>query len=166
MISGLSGLRSILRRSRMMRRSIERSKTSQPRLCACSMIWSRLSGRFGCRANSASRSNSAAVIAISYARQQLAQVERLGHVVVGAELESDDAVDRFALGGQHHQRHAGMVLSQPARQRQAVLARHVDVEDDEVRMLRVDDSARLRGVDRGMDDEALTAEVFAEQRAQ
>jgi len=46
---------------------MDRSNTSQSRLCACAMIWSRLSGRFGWRANSASRSNSAALMSMSFA---------------------------------------------------------------------------------------------------
>jgi hypothetical protein len=142
------------------------------------MIWSRFSGRLGWRANSASRSNSAAVMSISAAagiaqacvrrgrarrrrsaravlrrpgrrgrgcaghaapaqhrahtRQQFAQLEGLGHVVVGAELEADHAVDGVAGGGQHDQADLRVRLAQPARQRQAVLARHVDVEDRDV----------------------------------
>ena len=40
----------------------------------------------------------------AHARQQLARVERLGQVVVGAELEADDLVDVVALGGEHDHR--------------------------------------------------------------
>jgi hypothetical protein len=35
------------------------------------------------------------------ARHQLARIEWPRHVVVGADLEPDDAVDVIALGGQH-----------------------------------------------------------------
>jgi hypothetical protein len=34
-------------------------------------------------------------------REQLAQVERLGDVIVGAHFEANHAVDDFAGGGQH-----------------------------------------------------------------
>ena len=37
-------------------------------------------------------------------KQELAHAERLHHVVVGAELEADDAVDLLALRRQHHDR--------------------------------------------------------------
>ena len=36
-----------------------------------------------------------------HAQQQLAHAEGLDHVVVGAQLEADDAVDLLALGGDH-----------------------------------------------------------------
>jgi hypothetical protein len=35
------------------------------------------------------------------ARHQLAGIERLGQVVIGAELEADDLVDVLAAGRQH-----------------------------------------------------------------
>ena len=40
------------------------------------------------------------------ARQQLAQLERLDHVVVGTDLEADDPVDRVAHRRDHDHRHA------------------------------------------------------------
>ena len=43
----------------------------------------------------------------AHPRQQLARVERLGQVVVGAELEPDDLVDVVALGGEHDDRRVG-----------------------------------------------------------
>ena len=36
--------------------------------------------------------------------QQLAQAERLGQVVVGAQLQADDLVDLLVTGGQHQHR--------------------------------------------------------------
>ena len=37
-------------------------------------------------------------------RQQLDRLERLGQIVVGPELEADDAIDDLALGGEHQDR--------------------------------------------------------------
>ena len=54
-------------------------------------------------------------------RQQLAQVERLGHVVVGADFQADDLVDRVAAAGDDHEA-AVPVLAQLARDRKAVFA--------------------------------------------
>ena len=99
--------------------------------------------------------------------QQLAHLERLGQVVVGAELEADDAVDRLARGRQHHQADARMRLAQPARQRQAVLAGHVDVEDGQRRRLHRPPRARAAAASAAVSHgEAVAAEVLGEQRAQ
>jgi hypothetical protein len=48
------------------------------------------------------------------ARQQLARLEGLGQVVVGAELQADDPVHRVALGGEHQHRHLAGVARQRA----------------------------------------------------
>ena len=40
-----------------------------------------------------------------HAGQQLAQRERLGHVVVGAQLEAAHAIDLLAARGEHDDRH-------------------------------------------------------------
>ena len=71
------------------------------------------------------------------AGQQLARVERLRDVVVGAHLEPDDAVDHRRGGRQHDDRDPRVALAQVAREAQAVLAGHVDVDQREVdRLLR------------------------------
>ena len=72
------------------------------------------------------------------ARQQLARLERLGDVVVGAEFEADDAVDRLAGRGHHDDADLAAALAQPARQREAVLAGQADVEQDQLRQVPFD----------------------------
>src|SRR5437764_12992915 len=44
------------------------------------------------------------------ARKQLAQLTRLGEIVVGAELEADDAIDGARGCGQHDDRAVGIFL--------------------------------------------------------
>ena len=66
---------------------------------------------------------------------QLAQPERLGQVVVGAELEADDLVDLVVAGGQDEDRRLRPGRAQPAEDLEAVHARQAHVEDDEVRRL-------------------------------
>ena len=66
------------------------------------------------------------------AREQLAKVERLGQVVVGAGVESVDARLDGVARGQHQHRHVGAGGAQLAADRQAVLARQHHVEDDGV----------------------------------
>src|SRR5437763_3889172 len=43
----------------------------------------------------------------TYARDQLARVTRLRKVIVGADLESNNAIDRFAATGQQQNRKTG-----------------------------------------------------------
>ena len=84
------------------------------------------------------------------AADELARRERLGHVVVGAELEAQDAVDLVAARRQHDDRDAG-VRAQVAGDVEAGLAGQHDVEDDQVGLdLREDELAAGR-VARGVD---------------
>jgi hypothetical protein len=69
------------------------------------------------------------------ARQQLARLKGLGQVVVGAQLQADDAVHRVALGGEHQHRHLGRGAGQRADAAAHVQAVHVgqhQVEDDQI----------------------------------
>jgi hypothetical protein len=71
------------------------------------------------------------------ARQQFARLERLGQVIVCAELQAHDAVHRVALGGEHQYRHLGHSSdasgAHAAAHLQAIHVRQHQVEDDEVR---------------------------------
>ena len=49
------------------------------------------------------------------ARDELAATERLGQVVVSAELQTDDAVHLVALGGQHDDRDARLTSQAPTQ---------------------------------------------------
>jgi hypothetical protein len=66
---------------------------------------------------------------------QLAHFERFGHIVVRAKLETDDHVDGVALRGEHDDRHARTLGTQPAADVEPAHAREVHVEDDQVRVL-------------------------------
>ena len=69
------------------------------------------------------------------ARRELAQAERLGDVVVGAEVETGDAV-RLACPGRQHddrQRRRGRPRPQEAADLGAVQDRQIQVEDQQVR---------------------------------
>ena len=65
-------------------------------------------------------------------RQQLAEVERLGQVVVGADVEAADAVADLAARGEHEDRRPAVALAQRAADLEAVAAREHHVEDDGV----------------------------------
>ena len=64
-------------------------------------------------------------------RHQLARAERLGHVVVAADLEPEHAVDLLVAGGQEQDRHVGGLADLPADFEPVHLG-HADIEDDQV----------------------------------
>ncbi len=83
-----------------------------------------------------------------HAREQLPQVDGLGDIVVGADLQADDPVDDFRRAGQHDDGDVG-VLAEVSREREAVLAWHPDIENDDIDMLAGNDLAQGRAaVDR------------------
>ncbi len=67
------------------------------------------------------------------AGQQFARVERLGQVVVGAQLQADHAVGGIAPRGEHDDRH-GAGCAQAGADLEAVAVRQHQVEDDRVRL--------------------------------
>ena len=84
------------------------------------------------------------------AAHEFAGRERLGHVVVCAELESEDAVDLVAARGQHDDRDVGL-SAQIAGDVESGLARKHDVENDKIRLHLGEDELAARGVARGVD---------------
>ena len=78
-------------------------------------------------------------------RQQLAQLERLDHIVVGADLQADDPVDRLAHGRHHDHRHVEM-LAHAAQDGDAVLAGHAQVEQHQIDRLAAPGSRAARPV--------------------
>ncbi|GAO25994.1 hypothetical protein ALISP_5814 [Alicycliphilus sp. B1] len=74
----------------------------------------------------------------AYAREQLAWLEGLGQVVVGADLQADHAVHGVALGGEHQHRHLGGRARQRAYAPAHLQAVHVgqhQVQDHQVGQL-------------------------------
>src|SRR5690606_7691244 len=101
----------------------------------------------------------------AHAGEQFAQMERLGDVVVGADLEADGAVDRVALAGQDHDADVRS-LAEEAGQAAAVLAGHGEVDQGEVDALAAHQVAKRRRAVRGADAKALAGEIGAEPVAQ
>ena len=96
---------------------------------------------------------------------QLAQAERLGHVVVGPELEPDDLVDLRVLGRQHEDRDRRLGPDDPADLDPGQLGEH-QVEHDEVGPIGPEAGERLAAVGRGDDREPLRLEAVGERLAQ
>ena len=78
----------------------------------------------------------------AHAAEQLADRERLRHVVVGTDLEPDDLVHLGVLCGQQDDRHRA-AAADVATDVEAAAPRHHDVEDQEVE-LRAPPAAELR----------------------
>ena len=70
----------------------------------------------------------------AHAGDQLARAERLDQVVVGAQLQADDAVLDLALGGEHDDGHVG-VVADGAANALAGNAREHEVKDDQVEVV-------------------------------
>ena len=96
-----------------------------------------------------------------HAGDELAEPVRLGHVVVGTDLEADHRVDLTALRRDHDDRHlrAGPDLAAH------VDARHLrqhHVEEDEVGSDRVEEIERLAAIPRDLHTEAFSPETDRE----
>src|SRR5947208_1402057 len=98
-----------------------------------------------------------------HARPELAQRERLGDVVVGAELEAEDLVDLLGLRREHDDRD-GRARAQPPAHLEPVHLAHHHVEHDEVQGRLGEALQRLPAVVGAYDLVAVLLEREAEQR--
>jgi hypothetical protein len=64
-------------------------------------------------------------------RQQLAWLERLGQIIVRPHFKTEDPVDRLAARGQHDDRNVRRG-AQLAAKSQAVFARHVQIQHEQI----------------------------------
>ena len=96
---------------------------------------------------------------------EFARAERLGNVVVGSDLEAEDAVGFAAFGGEENYRHGSEAgsLADSAAEFEAVFAGDHDVEHEQRRTLAfgVGDDGRAVGID--ADGEAVVFEVVANE---
>ncbi len=91
---------------------------------------------------------------------ELARTERFRDVVVGPQLEADDAIGLLATCGEHDDRH-GRLAAQRPRHVEAVDPRQPQVEHDEVRPASPGFGEGGRAVGRRDDGEARVLEVVA-----
>ena len=87
------------------------------------------------------------------AGDQLARAERLGHIVVAAHLEAEDAVDLLVARRQEQDRHIRCPPDQPA-DLQPVHLRHADVEHDKAGRPLLEGAQRGRAVGDRLRDHA------------
>src|SRR5215218_2116147 len=98
-----------------------------------------------------------------HARDELPRVERLRHVVVGANLEADDLVDVLVARSQHEDRHVP-ALPHPAAELDPVDVGKHEVEDDELRRARREVLHRLGAGGGGLDRVASVLQVERDER--
>ena len=97
----------------------------------------------------------------SDARQKLVDTERLGHVVVGAEVERVYLVG-FATASREHDDRRARVLADPTHDLEAVTVGQVEIEHDEIGLPPLVARDRIaRGLSR-LDLKAMPAEVRSE----
>ncbi len=95
-------------------------------------------------------------------RHQLLRVERLGQVIVRADLQPDDLVGDLVAGGQHDDRHLAL-LPDLLAQGEPVGAGQHDVEDHQVGLDLAEASHRLRPIPHSLHVVPLAGEVQASQ---
>ena len=94
----------------------------------------------------------------AYACGELARGERLRHVVVGPDLQTDDPVCLLAAGGEHD--HGDLrERAQPAADREPVQAGQHQIQHNQVGPLRLGELARLLAVARLERPVAVAAQV-------
>jgi hypothetical protein len=96
--------------------------------------------------------------------QQLPRVERLRHVVIGAELQADNPVRLLAHGSQHDDRHIGLA-AQPAGEVQPRLARQHQIQNDELVVAIGPGAAAVASIPHGGDPHAVLLQEAREQIA-
>ena len=98
-----------------------------------------------------------------HARDDLLGRERLRHVVVGAQLQPDDAIGLLTLG--RHEDHRGPLHgpgAHPAQNLETVHAREHEVQEHERGGCGLQRRHRLPAVGRGLNEEPVTLEIASE----
>ena len=99
------------------------------------------------------------------ARLQLARTEGFGQIVVGADLQSDDAIHLLAARGQHQDRRLGARADRAADLEAVDVGQH-DVEDDGVERRAVERGEPVATGEAALDDEAGGGQVVRDHGGQ
>jgi len=96
---------------------------------------------------------------------QLARVERLAEIIVGADLKADDAVDVFFQRGQENDGHVRALGAQIPADIEPRPVREHDIEHDEIDLVRRQPLVQLVAACREQHAEALTLDIAGEKLA-
>ena len=99
------------------------------------------------------------------ARHQLARAEGLADVIVGAEVETDEAVDLLDARRHHHDRHVAEA-AELAADLEPVAAREHQVQENEIGRVRAHPGHDLESICDAMRLEALGPEVIGLERGE
>jgi hypothetical protein len=99
-------------------------------------------------------------------RKQLDHLERLGQVIVGAELQPDDLVDHLAARREHNDRRVNIALAQVAADVEAVFSGQHDVKNNCVERFARRACQPYLAVGRGLDQVAFAAQPIGESHHQ
>jgi len=94
-------------------------------------------------------------------RQQLAQPERFGDVVVGGELQAHHEIGLFGFAAENQDRDRG-ALAHASRESEPVLTREAQVEQEQVDRLVGNDAQHFGAARDSRDAQVLGAEVLNE----
>ncbi len=97
---------------------------------------------------------------------QFARIEGFGHVVIGSDLESDDAVNVVTLGCEHDDGHRFATAAQPPADRQSIFSGQHQVKDHQFKTLARELAIHLRGISNDAHDVTLLGKVAVEEVAQ
>src|SRR5262249_51542378 len=96
-------------------------------------------------------------------RQELARLEGLRDVVIGAGLQPNDSIHRVGGRGHHDDADAAALLAQPARQCKSALARQPDIERHQRRTLAFDQPMQCGATLERTDPKILPGEIVGQQ---
>ena len=97
-------------------------------------------------------------------RQQLTRIERLCEIIIRPYFQPDDAIELFAPGRQHDNRHFG-ARSQPSAERQPILARQHQIEHDEVDAAVLERPVQAAAVGKNRNVQIVGAQIAADKAA-
>src|SRR6266566_339216 len=98
------------------------------------------------------------------ARDELARIERFGHVVVGSDLEADDLVDVLVARSQHEDRDVPPLANSPADLDAVDVGKH-QIEHHQRRLLGFDLSQRVAPGRDSLDRVARVLQIERDERS-
>ena len=95
---------------------------------------------------------------------QFAQMKGLRYVIIGAELETDDAIDDIVRLREHQDGYVAL-RPKPPRDGKPVLAWHVDIENHEIGHAVRDDRVELSAPRRSCNGKVISVQILGDHGA-
>ena len=101
----------------------------------------------------------------THPRQQFARLERLGQVVVCTEFETDHAIGRITLGGQHDDRYVGSGAHLAAHVEAVAIGQH-QIQQHQIGGMHLEPGQAFAGIFCVRDIEAGVGQIVDDHRRQ